>query len=539
MGVDPRGFWALARTFLLADLRGQHFARATALGPGQVLSPLFLVVGILFTVSAAASLVLFARVDVFFFAFVNLSLSMLAMAAVVVVEFNEVVLDPRDLEVIGHRPVSTRTYAAARFANLLFYFVLFFLALNLFPLIVGAGLRDAGPWYLAAYLTAALAGNLAVTCLVILLLSLPRLAGRLEPLKDVLAWTQTALLLVVGYGAQLLLRDVGYGFQLWGAFPPGWVAFLPPAWLARFVEAAAFEPGSGVLGVGLLLLLLILAAAAVTLGWLSRLYRQMEPVAVTWGRRPMAPARVGGLQGTLAAWLTRTPAERVGFWLCGKLLAREGGLKMRCLWPLNMAVAVVVLGLLADQFDNPLHNRPLERVALPVLSVYLLALAVPGIVHGLTFSRDGEAADLLRTAPLERPAGVARGVARAVLVLLVTPLCVVWGLIAWAWWGDPLAAVLHAGLAWLLSWLTALVAQGIVLTAAPFSRPAARGSSAGPVNLPMAILATVLFLLCGLHWLLAPFPWFWIGLGLLGLAAWRPLERLAAARSLRLWGAGA
>ena len=32
-GADPRGFWALARAFILMDLRGQHYARATATRP--------------------------------------------------------------------------------------------------------------------------------------------------------------------------------------------------------------------------------------------------------------------------------------------------------------------------------------------------------------------------------------------------------------------------------------------------------------------------------------------------------------------------
>ena len=52
---------------------------------------------------------------------------MLVMAATVVVEYHEIVLNPQDLEIIGVRPVTPATYVSARLANLLFYLVLIFL----------------------------------------------------------------------------------------------------------------------------------------------------------------------------------------------------------------------------------------------------------------------------------------------------------------------------------------------------------------------------------------------------------------------------
>ena len=143
-GIEPRGFLALLRALVLMDLRGQHFGRATATQPHFLVSPLFWVVGQCLFISALASLLLFCRVDVFFFAFANLALSMLLIASTLLVEFHEVVLDPQDLDVIGHRPIAPRTYAAARFANLLWYVALMYLALNLFPFLLGNGLPDAG-----------------------------------------------------------------------------------------------------------------------------------------------------------------------------------------------------------------------------------------------------------------------------------------------------------------------------------------------------------------------------------------------------------
>lgn len=120
LGIEPRGFAALVRTFLLLDLRGQHFAQATATKPHYLLSPLFWVVSQCLTLSAGTSLVLCARVDVCFFAFVHLSLGMVVTPTTLLVEFHEVVLNPGDLQVLGHHPVDPTTYAAARCVNLLF-----------------------------------------------------------------------------------------------------------------------------------------------------------------------------------------------------------------------------------------------------------------------------------------------------------------------------------------------------------------------------------------------------------------------------------
>jgi hypothetical protein len=534
MGIDPRGFTALARAFLLTDLRGQHYARATASKPGSLISPLFWVIGQCLALSAGVSLLLFARVDVFFFALANLSVGSLVLAATLVVEFNEIVLEPGDLEVLGHRPVAARTYAAARYANLLGYLGLSYLALHLFPLLLGAGLRDAGPWYVPAYLLASLTGHLAVAAVVILALSLGGLSGRLGAIKDTLAWVQILLLLVLAYGAQMVLRDETQAFFYWAAFPPPWVEYVPVAWLAHFVEEASAPGGDGLrLAPGLAGV--ALAACAITYARLARLYRAMQPVTPPARARPMPADRVGQVGGRRMSWLVGRSEERVGFWLCRTLLAREPGLRLRCLWPLNMAAAVVVLGLLTGQFANPLPQRDPRLIVLPITAVYLVALAVPVVVHNLAFSRDHPASWLLVAAPLEQPAGVARGVCKAVMALVVAPLCVLLGAVMTVAWADPLAALLHAGLAWALAWPLALLTLWLVIPDLPFALPQARGGTLGPLAVPLAVLGSGAMLWAALHCLFADSPWFWAASLALCLAACRPLRRQADRRLNRLW----
>jgi hypothetical protein len=513
------------------DLRNQAYTRATATKPRHIITPLFWVVGQCLTISAVTSLVLFMRVDCFFYALVGITTSMLVLAATVVVEYQEIVLDPRDLELIGTRPVKPATYVAARFANLLFYLTLLFMALNLFPMILGAALRDASVYYAPAYLIAALAGNAVTVAVVIGVLSLGSSPQSLKSVKEFLAWTQIVLILVAGYGAQLMLRDRGHALEVWAAFPPWWLDLLPPAWLARFVASAS---GPGLLAMGPVLLGVTGAAGGLTLWRLLRLYRGMQGAWRPVASRPMPAESVGGL-ATRLGWLwTRGSEERAGYWLGKTMLARDAELTIRCLLPMNMGVAIVIVGLAAGQFADPLRNDEPRLIVLPVLSVYLIALAVPPMLYNLSFSRNFAAAWVLLTAPMERPAGLALGFCKAVVLRVAVPLCLLWAFVALLVWRDVASALLHAALAAGLSWLLGLVGLWLIVREPPLSCPAVLGGSIGPLALPMAGLSAAMMVMVALHCRFASSPLFWLIAGVACVGAEWPLRRLAAARMARL-----
>ena len=138
----------------------------------------------------------------------------------------------------------------------------------------------------------------------------------------------------------------------------------------------------------------------------------------------------------------------------------------------------------------------------------------------------------LKLTPYAKESGMSDEV---VMAGVVVPLCLAFGVVAAIAWGDPLSAFLHACLAGALAWPMALTALWLVIADVPFSLPYARGSTIGPLAVPMAILASGLMLWAGLHYLFAPSPYFWIGSGLVCLAACRALGRQADARLNYLW----
>lgn len=509
VGIDPRGFVALLRALILMDLREQHWAQATATKPHHSLSPLFLVVGQCVMASILLCALLFARVDVFFFALANLSLSLLLLGAAMLVEFGEIALNPLDRDVIGHLPVTPRTYAAARLANLLFYFALIYVALNVCPTIVGAGLRDAGWAFAPAYLAVSLGANLLLLGAIIVGLSFID-ATRLSFLKFVLSWSQIVAVLVVVYGGQLVLRDGTSALQVWAAFPPEWIACFPVTWLARLVERAALDPSPALLGPVAGVCILGLAAGAVTMWRVERLCRRTYRAGLEAAvGRELPLAQLGGLSGWGSRWLSRGAEERAGFWLAISFLRRDGGLATRCLFAFSFAVVPAVVGILAGQFGNPLRESDPAQTVLPLLAFFALPLAAPALVYNLTYCRDSAGGWLLRAAPVARPWAVTRGACLAVLVWVATPLCVLLGVTAGLVWRDPLSAVLHAGLAWGLTWAALRLSPRLLPPMLPFSLPPARGAALRLPPPAVAIVGMALSTLAAAHALWGRSAWYW------------------------------
>jgi hypothetical protein len=532
-GVDARQFRALLRAFVLMDLRGQHYTRATGTQPRHAISPLFWVVGQCLTLSAVTSLVLFARVDVWFFAFVHFCFGLSVLAAAVLVEFHEAVVSPHDLAILGHRPIRPRTYAAARLCNLLLYVGLIGTALNIIPLIVGVGLRDGGGWFALAYGAASFAASMLVVLVVVWLTAGLGQSAVLEQVKAILAWSQIVLILVAGYGAQLMFRDSSAAVLVWAMYPPPWVDYLPPSWPARFVEWACATGGLSALAACAAVVGLGLLAGWLTLLRVVGLVRRMQPAVQRFRERPMPAGQLGRVGGRLTRWLCPTPGQQVGYALTGTLLSCDGDLRVRTGLAGSAAVAVVLLGLGTGQFANPLQSRDLAQITLPVTAIYLLALAVPAMVYNLCFCRDYEAAWLILSAPCDA-ADFGLGVCKAVMVRYVVPLAAAYGLIAAVWWADPLAAILHASLAVGLAWVMALAALWLVVPDLPLTLPTARGASIGPVALPLAIFSLALFTIAGFHIILAATWGFWAVLGLAtAVSAWQ-LRQPATTRLRRL-----
>jgi len=169
-------------------------------------------------------------------------------------------------------------------------------------------------------------------------------------------------------------------------------------------------------------------------------------------------------------WL-RDPVSRATFLLVAAYLVRDRDVKLR-VYP-GIAPLMIMPLLLLLQSGTRSGAGPF---GVAFAGTYLGIIPLLGIGL-LQFSQQWQAADVFRAAPLPGPAPLNRGLRRAVMVLLVAPMIVVYGLLALLLTRDP------AQLALMLPGILALPVFAIIPClsgeAVPLSKPVDEAKSAG------------------------------------------------------------
>lgn len=533
LGVQRRPLGALVRVLLSMDLRNETYGQATQTRPDGLVPPLYWVIGQFLATSALLSLALFMRTDVWFFSFANLSASFALLFSCLVVEFHEVALDPRDVDVIGHRPLTSATYALARSLNLGFYVGLMTISTTIFPTIIGAALPDAPALFVPAYLAASVVVALVTTSTVLLLYTTLGAGGLLDQARGLLAWVQILGIMALFYGGQLMLRNADGSVELFAARPPDWVRALPTAWLAELVARAGRASWSDVAPT--------LAAVTATCAGLVALAGLR--IAGVWRRVSIGSLRAQGdvalevgVGTTSSSAGTTNRAERAAYWLVRTMVRRDQELALRC-WPaFGLALAAVVLGVATDQLADPYAAE--GPVTVLSLSVYvLLAGAIPGLYQNLRFSRDFEASWLIRTAPLGDRSAWARGVRSALRRTFWAPALAVLATAIALTWRAPLDDVLFVLMCALVVEGAARVSEVMILSGPPFDRSMARGSAASGVPVATAVTTGSAAFVAGLQYAIGPHLAPQVALHaavLLGVALLGVWARRAVSRTLHL-----
>ena len=173
----------------------------------------------------------------------SLSLTVLTYVAVTVLylllqNFRAVTVTPQDYEVLGHRPVSPRTYLIARLTVVMAQQAIM-TTLLAGPSVLACGFRFGWMPALALLLAALLIVFCAVLFAISTFATVIENVG-VERLARALTWTQVVLLplylgpLFYEEWVSALIEGVGRG-------PQGWLLVLPTAWFAGLATLAAGE----------------------------------------------------------------------------------------------------------------------------------------------------------------------------------------------------------------------------------------------------------------------------------------------------------
>ncbi len=167
LGVDPIQWRALVRTYLRMDFRAGGGA-TTRSGTNRMRGHPLVGVAIITGLGGAMFATLAARIpDLLVSATLLTSYGGINTVMLLLVDFTGLVVSPDDYGVLGHRPVSSRTYFASRLTSILAYIGFISAVLALLPALCYAFWWRLGVTGLAATFTAVLLCDLSATVIII------------------------------------------------------------------------------------------------------------------------------------------------------------------------------------------------------------------------------------------------------------------------------------------------------------------------------------------------------------------------------------
>lgn len=445
----------------------------------------------------------FVGTDVFTFSLVIWSATFMMSGMTMVAESSTLLFDPRDHDILGHRPIHPRTLLAARSLGLVALALVLGVALNVVPAVTGLFARGSRPWFPVAHLvTLPLMAVFSAGTVVFVYALLARLVSR-RAFDTIASWTQVgiSIVLIVSYQLVPRLMDRLGSFRLESAHPA--LLALPPTWFASLSMV--------ILGIDAGARVLVLAAAAVgatvALGWGANRFlaegyaRQVAALGESAGEpEPRARAARAGRSwfDALLDALIRDPVERAAFRLARAYLARDRDMRMRIYPSLALIVVFPVLAVV-----DPGHTVRFGAV----MTVFMVGTLAASAMMTFKMSPQHAASDLFRYAPIQGTAALFHGVRKAMLTLLVLPGLLVGGAILW------LGARDHQGLLLALPALLAIpslsLLDGLAGDYLPLSI-APTGGRQGAVNVGMMLVGLVcLAVFAGLAALAEAGGWFW------------------------------
>ena len=521
-GIDATQWWALTRTYLLMDLRRGGGARKTRSSRTHQspVSVAAMIVGALVN-SLMISLLVYLIRDPLTAAIVMVTMAGATTSMLLMVDFAGSVIASEDYWVLAPRPVSSRTYFAARLAAVLAYIVSFALMLALAPAVMFLFAHGLGVGGFLGAIGATVLSSVAGAGLVIAAYTslLTRVsASRLVPVITLVHLSGSMMAMA---GFLLVVRGFDDpGFRDVSIANVRWLWYLPPAWFAALVPTLAGTGGAAEAAaasgaVVLTLVLLWLACGRISLDSASQL---TEAASAGTGR---AAPRL----------LDRFPGFRSGEAYVVSTLIRaqfrhDLRFRLAILGVLPMTVFYMFLGwedgLLLDPFSTGGNSGPAP--------IYMALGFLPMMLHGAVQASDHWKASWLFWAAPADPGRLVVAAKNFVAVFFLgtylLALAAIWAMFyERVWHAIVHAAFLGAGAHMLLQ-LAVMVAPAL-----PFAREPKRAEQSG--RLFWLFMVGMIFASLGPAMLPSVYsrPWLTVTLGVMLVGLTTALESLLRRRA--------
>ena len=472
MGIDLDQWKAIVSTGIRRDFRGRReTAHARRRGSPIVRSMVFYgIMGSLMAVN------LLSRFDVFMYAFLMLSYSMVMMAFAVILEFGHSIIHPADADILLVRPIHPRTLFLAKLSHLLFHILLIGSALSLGPAFIGIALPDAPFTLPLTFFIGVTLANLATASFIVLIYTGLSMIMRAGQFKNVISFVQVVLMFVIFFAYQLIPRLDKEVVARSISETLLWI--MPPAWFAGLIQVMTFHSS----GIHSHLALLGCGATLICVGFavhkISRTYsfliqkHHFESSKISQGGRSR-PAR-GRLRFEHTISLFRSQDARAGYYLTSSLLRRDRLVKM-AVYPLfGMPLAVLLLAVLDGELVDPFVAAPFtENTGMGSMIIFFIFVMITLSLRTMVNSHDSEAAWIFHASPLASPGRLFLGVRGAIVVRLILPFFLLLGIVLSIF--IPLIHALKYTASLLIMGFLVLSCATLLVRDFPFSKQRLRG----------------------------------------------------------------
>jgi hypothetical protein len=444
------------------------------------------------------TIVFTADLDVFHYSIFILTFTIFIVALAIVSESGNVIFNETEADVLGHLPISPRTYFAAKVLNLFLFTLLLAASANLFPAIMGIWAVGSSPLFPFAHALSASLVALFATAIVVTSYGLLMRYASKERFDNIVTYSQVALVLIFMFGFQILPRVFGTDNI---SFAPGfqWYYLLyPPAWFSgvTLLLIGSFEVSSFVLALLAILSLVTIGGIAlrkVASGYSSFVsqlaYREGEPRAERKqdARQAARPRTEGGLLQTIKAVFLSNPAEHAVFELVSIYLRRNREIKVRLYPSLAYFIFFPLIAIITEGLPDPFANHGHRIYSL--MGAVMICFVSLTAIEGLVFSEHFPAAYIYRVAPIRNLGDVHSGFRKAIMLWIALPGFAVLITLYSILWRSPLHAILVLA-PWIIMTPVVLMLPFLLREALPLSRKYQKGQQTAR-NLSILIFSSV------------------------------------------------
>lgn len=330
-------------------------------------------------------------------------------------DFSSVLLDIRDINIIGSKPVSSKTLNTAKLIHILIYMSMITLATSA-PALITAVVRQ-GALFLLIFIIEIILMDLFIVVLTALLYLLILRFFDGEKLKDIINYVQIILSIALAVGYQLIGRLFEFTHISTEFIPKWWQYFIIPVWFgAPFEVLIKGSYNMNYIVFSLLALIIPLISILIY----AKLMPAFEKNLQKLGNNSSKGSRDHkGFNRMLSNILCRNKQERTFFIFTLDILKNEREFKLKVYPSLGFALVFPFIFLF-----NSIKGESFASIASSklYLNIYFCAMLLPTVVMMMKYSGKYKAAWVYRALPIKEIASIFKGTIKAYIVRLFIPI---------------------------------------------------------------------------------------------------------------------